>query len=878
MTDSATPASSNRGRLSATAYVRPKQTPAMVRFMDKAADWTISIGGLFVILAVFGIMVFLIQVVVPLFTGADLRGTRSFNFPPQSVAALTTKVDETSTVALQLLPDGRLQKVHLPTGTLLDTVDFDLAGKKVTSYTEAIRTYDFALGFEDGSVRFGELDFRLQVVTAADLPQGLRKLNDTDSTDGSAVFTELGPNQYRRVAIGQALRDAQVISEAGAAITHLDYRVAGTVERPTRSFATLDAAGVIRLSRAETRVNLLTRQETTTVQTTELPKSPETSPVVDILLTSLGDQVYVAHANGIVDRYDTRDFNKPLLAESRDLVPSNAELTQISFLIGEQSIIVGGADGSVNVFFRIEAANAGTPDGYATVLTHDLENQPARIVAIAPSPRNKVFATADIQGNVWIRHSTSGQVLLKLKGAEAGAVFETMALAPRVDGLLAVTPKGAAQMWAVDIPHPETTLGTIFGKVWYEGFPEPDYTWQSSSGTDEFEPKFSLIPLIFGTIKATVYSLLFAVPIALMAAIFTSEFVHPRVRSVVKPAMEMMASLPSVVLGFIAALVLAPIVESFITAVILAFVVVPMSLFAGAFLWQLLPQDAAIRFNGLPRFGLMAVVVVLGILLAIAAGPSFESLFFSGDFAAWVNGTIGGGTPFTWLLLLPISYVGVSIATSHFVGGELASRMRSRSRTAAGVIDGLRWLACLVASAFVAYVLASLLTAIGFDPRGGAFDTYVQRNTLVVGFAMGFAVIPIIYTIAEDAMTAVPEHLRAASLACGATPWQTATKIIVPTAMSGIFAAVMIGMGRAVGETMIVVMAAGNTPILDWNIFNGLRALSANIAVELPEAVLDSSLYRMLFLAGLTLFVMTFILNTFAEVIRQRFRRRAVQL
>lgn len=143
---------------------------------------------------------------------------------------------------------------------------------------------------------------------------------------------------------------------------------------------------------------------------------------------------------------------------------------------------------------------------------------------------------------------------------------------------------------------------------------------------------------------------------------------------------------------------------------------------------------------------------------------------------------------------------------------------------------------------------------------------------------MGFAVIPIIYTIAEDALNAVPEHLRAASLACGATPWQTAISVILPTAASGVFAGVMVGMGRAVGETMIVVMAAGNTPILEWNVFNGLRALSANIAVELPEAVKDDTLYRTLFLAALTLFVMTFVINTGAEIIRQRFRKRAVQL
>ncbi|MEX2453483.1 MAG: ABC transporter permease subunit, partial [Rhodospirillaceae bacterium] len=178
----------------------------------------------------------------------------------------------------------------------------------------------------------------------------------------------------------------------------------------------------------------------------------------------------------------------------------------------------------------------------------------------------------------------------------------------------------------------------------------------------------------------------------------------------------------------------------------------------------------------------------------------------------------------------------------------------------------------------LAFLVASLLTAIGYDPRGGMVDSYVQRNALIVGFVMGFAVIPNIYTLAEDALSAVPSSLRAASLAAGATPWQTAIWVVLPTGMSGVFAATMIGMGRAVGETMIVVMAAGNTALLDWNVFNGLRTLSANIAVELPEAVVEGSLYRMLFLAAMTLFVATFIINTIAEIIRQRFRKRAFQL
>ena len=178
----------------------------------------------------------------------------------------------------------------------------------------------------------------------------------------------------------------------------------------------------------------------------------------------------------------------------------------------------------------------------------------------------------------------------------------------------------------------------------------------------------------------------------------------------------------------------------------------------------------------------------------------------------------------------------------------------------------------------LACVLAYLFGALGFDPRGGYVDTYVQRNALVVGFVMGFAIIPIIYTISEDALSTVPAHLRSASLGAGATTWQTAVRIVIPTAMSGLFSALMIGLGRAVGETMIVLMAAGNTPVMELNMFEGFRTLSANIAVELPEAVSGSTHYRTLFLAALVLFVMTFAVNTVAEVIRQRFRKRAYQL
>ena len=170
------------------------------------------------------------------------------------------------------------------------------------------------------------------------------------------------------------------------------------------------------------------------------------------------------------------------------------------------------------------------------------------------------------------------------------------------------------------------------------------------------------------------------------------------------------------------------------------------------------------------------------------------------------------------------------------------------------------------------------MTLLGGDYRGWLLSalglTYDQRNSLVVGVAMGFAVIPIIFTIAEDSLANVPQHLRAGSLALGATRWQTALRIVLPTASPGIFSAIMIGFGRAVGETMIVLMATGNTPVMDWSIFNGFRALSANIAVELPEAPEGGTLFRVLFLAAFLLFCLTFAVNTVAELVRLKLRQK----
>lgn len=151
---------------------------------------------------------------------------------------------------------------------------------------------------------------------------------------------------------------------------------------------------------------------------------------------------------------------------------------------------------------------------------------------------------------------------------------------------------------------------------------------------------------------------------------------------------------------------------------------------------------------------------------------------------------------------------------------------------------------------------------------------YASRNALIVGVAMGFAVMPSVYALAEDALSGVPRRLGEGAQALGATRWQTLWRVILPAAAPGIFAAVMIGAGRAVGETMIVLMASGNAALMSLSPFEGMRSMAAGIAVELPEAVPGSEAYILLLLAALVLFLFTFLVNTLAEVVRHRLQRR----
>jgi phosphate transport system permease protein len=407
-----------------------------------------------------------------------------------------------------------------------------------------------------------------------------------------------------------------------------------------------------------------------------------------------------------------------------------------------------------------------------------------------PSIRNRSFASFDADGSVVLRHQTSERTLAALRGT--GPVLQVV-LTPKSDGLVLVKADGLHR-YSVDGGYPEVSFTTLFSKVWYEGYAAPEYVWQSTGATDDFEPKISLVPLLFGTLKGTVYALLFAIPLAVLGALYTSQFVHPNLRNKIKPTVEIMAALPSVVIGFLAGLYLASLVERHLVAMFLMVVLLPLAGTAGILVWARLPKAALRRMQAGSELFLIVPMLLVGGWLALQLGPWIEAALFRGDARLWLNDVLG--------------------------------------------------------------------------------LTYDQRNSLVVGLAMGFAVIPIIFTISEDAFSSVPSNLTAASLALGASRWQTATRVVLPTASPGVFSAIMVGFGRAVGETMIVLMATGNTPILDWSMFNGFRTMSANIAVEIPEAPYGGTLYRVLFLTAALLFVITFVVNTVAEIIRQRLRER----
>lgn len=733
-------------------------TPALKRhrkiraLKDRMAGMGIAIGGSSVILAVLLICFYLLYEVAPLFSSASIEPKASYVLPAEDQGeSLYLTTEEQSEVGMRVTTNGSIVFFSVADGSVINAVE-NLRTEEVTAFAvESDTSHLMAFGYSDGKALIVKHHYRISY------PDGTRKI------------TPVVEYPYGEEAIDVA-----------------NFPIKQLTLRDGDDSLTLAAIGDTNsaITKVTKDVNFITEE-------VELSEQSEPLPFVEDVASMLlsGDQryLYVATRSGELSEFDLRDFGSIALKDNFALFNDDASLVSMSYLLGQSSIMVADSSGRVSQWFNVR--DDATNEEKLTFI-RDVK-QPVALVDLAMEQRRKGFATLDERGIVAIYNATSTRQVLDEKLSDSTA--RMISFSPRANGLLLEDSKGL-HFFYVDNEHPEVSWSSLWGQVWYEGYQESTYTWQSSAANNDFEPKYSLMPLAFGTLKAAFYAMLMAVPLAICGAIYTAYFMAPALRRKIKPVIELMEALPTVILGFLAGLFFAPFLEENLAATFSILVVLPVGILLFAYLWSRLPQN--IRWlvpDGWQPLVLIPVIVFLA-WFCLALSPIIELSFFGGNIRGFITNDLG----------------------------------------------------------------------ITFD----------QRNALVVGFAMGFAVIPTIFSITEDAIFSVPKALTQGSLALGATYWQTMTRVVLPTASPGIFSAIMIGMGRAVGETMIVLMATGNTPIMDFNIFEGMRTLAANLAVEVPESEVGSSHYRILFLAAFVLFIFTFIVNTIAETVRQHLRKK----
>ncbi|MGF1696851.1 ABC transporter permease subunit [Vibrio lamellibrachiae] len=715
--------------------------PDRKRFIkDRVVRLLVSCGGVGVLAALVLIFVYLALVVLPLFSDANIESNHSSNIidTPESISI---GIDEYGGHAYALSKMGQLDfwsldgsKSAHTSFSIADDISLYTKNKKPNGWQAVIDSSEqlflFRPQFSNNQSRKGG-NFTPNV-ESYDLIEGM---NLTHSTDSLSQFD---------FAINEKLLTLVGYYESGMVLVRWN-----------------DGTKV-----HEFRFNSL------------LPHLEQ------LILTPSGETLYMRSGSDLV--VAQKQNQKFVVREVVDLSQGTNKhsVSNIDLLSGAYSLLVTHQDGLVSQWFDVLS------DGERR-LTYIREFELAsQLEFLLPDTFRKGFYSFYTNGSLQSHYTTSEKLVMFERPYQQAPTLAAMSNNEKY--LLSLT-GNELSVALVNNEHPEISFSSLWHKVWYESYPEPQYTWQTTSANDDFEAKFSLVPIAFGTLKAAAFAMLFAVPISVFGAIYTAYFMSEKMRRIVKPSIELMEAFPTVIIGFLAGLWFAPIVETHLSAVIALLIFLPLSTVVVGAIWHVLPSKFVSLFpNGWHGLILMPVLVCL-VIAILSQSAALELWLFDGDVRIY-------------------------------------------------------------------------LADIGVD-----FD---QRNALVVGFAMGFAVIPTIFTISEDAIFSVPKHLSDGSLALGATPWQTLIYVVLLTASPGIFSAIMMGLGRAVGETMIVLMATGNTPILDWNILEGMRTLSATIAVEMPESEVASTHYRILFLGALLLLMFTFAVNSIAEWVRQRLRER----
>ncbi len=722
-----------------------------------------GVGGVSVIGAILLIFFYLGYVVIPLFAPAKVEFSTGFNIDPNT-KILASSIDEYSEVIFSVHADGSLVFSSVSGKNSLSK-EFVAGKKTLENKITAVSSGDpesgvMVIGTENGEAYLLKPNYEISY------PKDVRKITPSIVYPAGKLPLKIDKSNQPILKISGQFTDengaiASVTSDNRLLVTYISASSSFLSDELDISYETVEVANIIN-----------------SVSSLKLDVNQRTL----VLVTS----------DGVMSMYDVAFKENIELIDRVSVVSGKGKVTDMTFLSSGLSIIVGSSSGAISQWASVRDIN----NIYSIEKIRDFDPMPGAVLKIAAEHYRKGFGVLDANRNLSIYHATANEQVALINNVGINPV--NLTFCPRSKNLQINHDNSKVSLYAIKNEHPEISLNALWGKVWYESRQEPEYIWQSSAANSDFEPKFSLTPLVFGTFKATIYSLLFAAPLAIFGAVYTAYFMAPAMRRVVKPTIEIMEALPTVILGFLAGLWFAPFVEKNLSGFFLSILTIPLSTILMALIWPKMPKVIKQTFPEGWESLLLIPVICVAIWFALMLGVEIEARFFGGNLPHWLN----------------INY------------------------------------------------------DIGYD----------QRNSLVVGIAIGFAVIPTIFSISEDAVYGVPRSLTNGSLALGATPWQTVYRVILLTASPGIFSACMIGMGRAVGETMIVLMATGNTPIMDMNIFEGFRALSANIAVEMPESAVGSTHYRILFLAALFLFLVTFVVNTISEIVRQRLRVKYANL
>ncbi|PLX48129.1 MAG: ABC transporter permease [Desulfobulbaceae bacterium] len=720
--------------------------------LDTVARHIITVGGVAVIFSVIAILFLIVRVTIPLFKPASVQPLATLSQGSERAPLVALGIDDYQQNIFSLDSTGSLLFRPLADTDNAVAVDLAAGSNRLLRQVTTVAPNHYGLLWDDGSLSVARIDFRPQFDQ-----QGRRTIVPL-----TEIIDHLPPPEHEAAVVDSLA----VFNEQEGLLLRVS----------------LHADNGFSIWRRTVREDLFGDE---TISEERQAIAPYFEEITAFALARDGRALFAGTQGGTLLRWRLADADITLT----DTMPAFKEpITAMAMVFGSQSLAVGTAGGSLTTWMGVRDSEASETKKLRKI--HTLQSHQGAVRYILPSQRDKSLLSLDNEGRLHLDHMTSERHLLNMAGPH-----NLIALSSRGNSLISLGADNVLQVNALHNPHPEINLRTLFGKVWYENYDAPDYVWQSSAGSDDYEAKFSITPLLFGTIKGTMYAMIFALPLATFGAVYISHFAPPHLQRLIKPLVEVMASVPSVVIGFLIALVLAPFIETHIVALLLSFLLLP-----GAFLLFILVWQYCQRFQVVQEmrpgyeFILILPVLLVGAYLAYLLGPPLENLLFDGNFSRFL-----------------------------------------------------------------------------FDSTGSRYD---QRNCIIIAFGLGFTVIPIIFSIAEDSLSNVPTSLTAASMALGASRWQTVWRVILPSASPGIFAGAMIGLGRAVGETMIVLMATGNTPIMDLSIFNGMRTLSANIAVEIPEAPVDGTLYRVLFLCAVLLFVMTFLVNTGAELVRERLRKK----